>query len=108
MAAINIDKLSLKDLLELDGRVKKAISSARDREKQDVRTKALELIEAHGFSVPELFGKARAVRGAKASNGAARYQNPDNRNETWAGRGRKPNWLIAKLNKGASIEDFAV
>ena len=107
MASINIDKMSLRDLVELEHRVKKAIGSARDREKSEIRAQALELIESSGFSVPELFGKARAVRGSKTSNGAAKYVNPDNRSETWAGRGRKPNWLLAKVNKGAKIEDFA-
>ena len=59
--------------------------------------------EKRGFSVSELFGG----RGrGKAS--AAKYVNPDNKSETWTGRGRKPNWLVAKLNKGAKLADFAI
>jgi DNA-binding protein H-NS len=110
MANVNLDKMSLRDLIELESRVKKSIASARDREKTEIRAKALELIESSGFSAQELFGKGRPGRPAKSSNGnvAAKYQNPDNRSETWAGRGRKPNWLVAKLSKGANIEDFAV
>lgn len=108
MASINVDKLSLRDLMDLETKVKKAIAGARDREKTEIRAKALELIEGSGFSVPELFGKARAARVAKVSNGEAKYRNPDNRSETWAGRGRKPNWLVTKLSKGAKLEDFAV
>jgi DNA-binding protein H-NS len=34
--------------------------------------------------------------------------NPDNPGETWAGRGRKPKWLVAKLDKGEKITDFAI
>ena len=52
------------------------------------------MAEKRGFSVSELFGG----RGRKSS--AAKYVNPDNRAETWTGRGRKPNWLVAKLEKG--------
>ena len=38
----------------------------------------------------------------------AKYANPANRAETWTGRGRKPNWLVAKLKKGGKIENFAI
>jgi DNA-binding protein H-NS len=34
--------------------------------------------------------------------------NPDNPGETWSGRGRKPKWLVAKLDKGKKITDFAI
>ena len=36
------------------------------------------------------------------------HRNPNNPAETWTGRGRKPNWLVAKLSKGAKMSDFAV
>ena len=102
MATVNVDKMSLKDLLELEAKVQKAISSARDRERADVKQALAVMAEKRGFSVSELFGG----RGRKSS--AAKYVNPDNRSETWTGRGRKPNWLVAKLKKGANITDFAV
>jgi DNA-binding protein H-NS len=104
MAAINVDKLSLKDLLDLEERVKRAISVARERERSDLRQQMMDLAEKKGFSVNELFGAARGARGKSA----AKYANPDNRGETWTGRGRKPNWLVAKLKKGEKLESFAI
>lgn len=103
MAAINVEKLSLKDLLDLQARVERAISVAKDRERAEVKQKIASLAESAGFSVGELFGargRGKAV--------VAKYVNPDNRSETWTGRGRKPNWLVAKLGKGAKMDDFAV
>jgi DNA-binding protein H-NS len=103
MASINVDKMSLKDLLDLQTKVERAISTAKDRERSEIKQKIASLAENAGFSVGELFGsrgRGRAV--------AAKYVNPDNRSETWTGRGRKPNWLVAKLGKGAKIDDFAV
>ena len=38
-----------------------------------------------------------AVRGGARGKVAAKYQNPDNPAETWAGRGLKPRWLAAAL-----------
>lgn len=103
MATINVDKMSLKDLLDLQNRVERAISAAKDRERADLKQKIASMAEHAGFSVGELFGgrgRGKAV--------AAKYINPDNRSETWTGRGRKPNWLVAKLGKGAKMDDFAV
>lgn len=104
MAAINVDKMTLKDLLSLEAQLGPAIAAARDRERQDLRRKMESMAAAQGFSVAELFG---AVRG-KGKVSVAKYANPDNRSETWTGRGRKPNWLVAKLKKGSKLADFAI
>jgi DNA-binding protein H-NS len=103
MATVNVDKMSLKDLIELEAKVQKAISAARDRERAEVKQAMAALAEKRGFSVSELFGGRGRGKGS-----AAKYANPDNRAETWTGRGRKPNWLVAKLKKGANIADFAI
>ncbi len=103
MATVNVDKMSLKDLLELEAKVQRAISVARDRERAEVKQAMAALAEKRGFSVSELFGPRGRGKGS-----AAKYVNPDNRSETWTGRGRKPNWLVAKLKKGADIADFAI
>ncbi len=106
MAAINVDKLSLKDLVELENAVAKALSSARDRDRAEVKGKVEALVASHGFTVAELFGAARGGRGRAASS--AKYANPDDRSQTWTGRGRKPNWLVLRLKKGAKVDDFAI
>jgi len=105
MARINVDKMSLKELVELEGDVKRAIVAAKERERSELKAKVAALAEDAGFSISELFGATRGGR-AKGTAGA-KFINPDNRSETWTGRGRKPNWLVAKLGKGAKLEDFA-
>ena len=37
-----------------------------------------------------------------------KYRNPDQPSETWAGRGKQPRWLVAKLGSGKRIEDFRI
>jgi DNA-binding protein H-NS len=103
MASVNYDKMSLKDLLDHEMRIKKSIAAARDRERAEAKQELAILAEKRGFSVAELFGGRGRGKAA-----AVKYANPDRPNETWTGRGRKPNWLVAKLNKGAKITDFAV
>lgn len=110
MSSINVDKLSLKELVDLESKVQKAIASARDRDRNDLKKKMAEMAETHGFSVGELFGGMRAGRGAGKgkSVGVAKYANPENKSDTWTGRGRKPNWLVDRLKKGAKLSDFSL
>lgn len=105
MAAPNVDKMSLKDLLDLEGKVRKAIAAARDRERAEAKMELQALAERRGFSVSELFG---AGRGAKGTKVAIKYRNKDNPMDTWTGRGRQPKWLVAQLKKGHKLQDFAV
>jgi DNA-binding protein H-NS len=37
-----------------------------------------------------------------------KFRNPDWPCETWAGRGKTPRWLIAKLKSGQRIDDFRI
>jgi DNA-binding protein H-NS len=109
MASISVDKLSLKDLVDLEAKVQKAIAVARDRERTELKKKVADLAETHGFSVAELFGAARTRAAAKGKSvGVAKYANPENKSDTWTGRGRKPNWLVDRLKKGAKLADFAI
>jgi DNA-binding protein H-NS len=37
-----------------------------------------------------------------------KYRNPADPSETWAGRGKKPRWIVAALKKGKRLEDFRI
>ena len=102
MAAINVDKMSLKELVALEGKIQGAIDGARTRERAELKSKVAELAASHGFSIAELFG------GKSKGRGIAKYVNPDDATDAWTGRGRKPNWLVALLKKGADLADFAI
>jgi DNA-binding protein H-NS len=103
-SGMNVEDMALKDLLELEARVKKAIAVAKERERMEIKQKIEEMASSSGFSVNELF----SGRSTKGKTVAPKYMNPDNKSETWTGRGRKPRWLSAKLDKGAKLEDFAI
>jgi len=57
-----------------------------------------------------------AFNGAGRDRGSAlrgktlkpKYRNPENKTETWAGRGLRPKWIAALLKKGKKLEDFAI
>jgi len=98
--------MSLKDLLELETKVQTAITTAKERERNELKQKIEELASDSGFSVEELFTRGRGS--LKGRTVAPKYINPDNKAETWTGRGRKPKWLVEKIANGADIEEFAI
>ena len=99
--------MSLSELLVQQQAIEAAISEARQRERADVLIRMEQLASKSGFSLNELVGGRGKGKG-KGTVGVAKYANPDNRAETWTGRGRKPNWLIAKLKKGSKLNDFTI
>jgi DNA-binding protein H-NS len=37
-----------------------------------------------------------------------KYRNPSNPSETWAGKGKRPRWLVTELKSGKRLDDFRV
>ena len=109
MAKINgLDKMTYAELKELRDRVDAAMIEAQASEKQAVRAKMEALAAESGFTVAELLGGKAAKASRKGGSVAAKYRNPKNPSETWAGRGRQPRWLADALKKGQKLESFAV
>ena len=52
--------------------------------------------------------KAAAASPAPRKKAAAKYCNPADPTETWAGRGRPPKWVQLALAEGQTLEDLAV
>lgn len=104
MATPNLDRMSLKELRDLQTKLEKSVLSARERERSEVKQKIEAIAQDAGFSMNDLgFGTRGKTRGA-----APKFVNPEDRSQTWTGRGRKPNWLISRLSKGAKMEDFSI
>lgn len=108
MAAVNYDKMSLKELLDHETKLRKAISAARDNERNQLKQRVTAMLQNAGFTPGEIFGGAKGGKNGKGSKVAVKFRNKDNPEETWTGRGRQPKWLAAKLQKGAKLADFAV
>ena len=103
LADITIDNLlevSSKDLQNFQVKLAEAIEQRKEQDKVDLRVKMEVLASEHGVSLDEfLVNPPKKVKVAK-------YRNPANLKQVWAGRGRKPNWLLELLNAGRSLEEF--
>ena len=107
MSKVNLDKLTHKDLIELQKDVAVAINQRRAEELSELKKKMAEMAGASGFDLNELLSGKKVV-GGKRGPVAVKYRNPKDPSQTWTGRGRKPTWMVEALKKGAKMETFAI
>ena len=96
-----LEKMSLKELTSLQGKIEAAVIEKRVSERHEMRAKMEAIARKSGFTVAELFG-GRKGRGTKI---APKFRNPKDPSQTWTGRGRRPNWLV---EAGGNMKRFLV
>lgn len=104
---IDLDKLDLKQLRDLRGRVERAIGDFEERRKREARAAAEQAAREHGFSLSDLTAD-KPGRGARKPAGTPRYANPADPSQTWTGRGRRPGWVQQMLADGKDLADAAI
>ncbi|MCH9765672.1 MAG: H-NS histone family protein [Alphaproteobacteria bacterium] len=105
-STVKVDELSLKDINSLEQELQKAKAQVRDRERKALKAKIDKLLSGTGFTIFDIYGVGGKKRGKTVS--VAKFANPDDPSDTWTGRGRKPNWVLARLKKGQKLSDFAI
>ncbi|MBM1220167.1 H-NS histone family protein [Ponticoccus sp. SC2-23] len=87
--------------------VEKALSTLKDREKKAALAAAEKAAAEHGFSLAELAGVGG--RGGKTKTiSAPKYRNPANPDQTWTGRGRRPDWIRDAIDNGEDLSKFEI
>ncbi|MBA6412297.1 H-NS histone family protein [Parahaliea sp. F7430] len=107
---INLESLSIKELKKLQDQAAAMVEQKRQVKIEEAREQVRQIADSVGMSVEELMGLKKASGKAKSPRQKVepKYRNPENPSETWAGRGRKPLWLQAKLDQGQSLESFLI
>jgi DNA-binding protein H-NS len=103
---LDLEKLSLKELKNLQKQVAVAIFDFEKRKKSEALAELKALAQSKGFSLDELLEDTKSRK--KRAPVAPKYADPNNPDNTWSGRGRKPKWMVEALAGGASAEDFAI
>ena len=103
---MDLNTLSLEELKDLQDKVAIAIFDFERRKKAETLIELKALAQSKGFSLDELLDIGKGNK--KKAPVAAKYADPANPDNTWSGRGRKPKWLAAALENGASIENFSI
>ena len=104
MKESQLQKMSYKELLQLQQKVADAIAKKRGAERAALKQKLESMAEQAGFRIDDLFGGQSRERVASSSI-TVKYRHPTDRSLIWTGRGRRPKWLIAE---GGDVERFRV
>ncbi|PRY21834.1 DNA-binding protein H-NS [Aliiruegeria haliotis] len=105
----DLDSLSRKELQALQKKVAKALDTLDDRERAAALKAAKQAAAAHGFDLSELTGSASAkAKGKSRSKSPAKYRNPTNPDQTWTGRGRKPEWFKKAEENGVDLSTLEI
>jgi DNA-binding protein H-NS len=110
MRGFKLTSMSFDDLVALRDNVVRMISGKAEAARRELQDK-LAMLDGLGMGI----GGGGAKRGPKPRGSKlkgrkvpAKYRNPKNPTETWAGRGATPRWLRAELKGGKKLEDFAI
>lgn len=97
-------KFSISELQEMIACAENAIVEKRNKDKESLRAEIIKLVENRGFAIGEIFPDIPKTK-AKSKT-APIYRDPDNYENTWSGRGRKPKWLLSLIEAGIRLEDL--
>lgn len=85
------------------------VTAELDKRKEAEKQKAIDQIKAIAESAGlSLAAVAKGTRKPKAKAVAPKYRNPNNPEQTWSGRGKKPRWLVDSIAAGRSLESHAI
>lgn len=103
---IDLTKLSLEALNELEQDIPLEKQRRLDEDRETELERVRQVAEKHGLSLEEFLQQPARKSRPRTKRPQKRYQNPDNPEEIYSGRGPRPEWLSAKLRAGQQIEEF--
>ena len=101
---MNLKSMSISRLTDLRHRVEGALASKVIDQRRALESELAKLSRLQGAKTLRKSGSGLGVRGPVPP----KYRNPQNPDETWAGRGLRPKWLIAAIKGGKSADDFLI
>jgi len=112
---IDLKSMNSKELEKLLGDVKKALQSAKARDRRAALKAAEKAAAEWGFSLTDLADgekPAKKARKTKAKTAKPKskpqFANPADKSQTWTGKGRQPNWFRSAVEKGKTPDDMRI
>lgn len=95
------------ELQRIAGDITNEIQTKREEKKKILLEQFQKLLSAEGLTLEDVIGTKRRGKPRKRGVLPVRFRDPET-GKGWSGRGRKPVWLVDKLQTGLKLEDFAV
>jgi DNA-binding protein H-NS len=101
---MNLKSMSISRLTDLRHRVEAALANKVIEQRRTIESELAKLSRFQGAKTLRRMGTEFGLRGPVPP----KYRNPQNPEETWAGRGLRPKWLTAAIKGGKSADDFLI
>jgi DNA-binding protein H-NS len=106
---LKLHSLSVDDLFDLRDQITKMLLDRVESEQRELESRLARLrdtqVRKTDGSPRRYSGRPSLLKGRKIP---AKYRNPTNPSETWAGRGRLPKWLATAIEEGKQLTDFVI
>lgn len=103
--SVNLEGLSLPELIQLQKELDTLIKDTQKTERVSLRKQMEELAQQSGFTFDEVISGPKVTKKSKVK---PKYENPQDTEQTWTGRGRKPKWVESELKNGKSLEQLLI
>ena len=103
MIEINLSNLDTEELDGLIGKAQSEIASRETQKRRDLRTELDHRIRSEGYQLSDIFPElAKGITDEpRRRKMPAKFQNPQDRRQTWSGIGRSPKWVQAIIEEHA-------
>ena len=104
---MNVAEMTYAQLEEQRKQIEDAMRNLEKTRKTDAKKAVRATAKEYGFTVEELFDLPVSPKGS-GPKGEPKYRNPENQDETWSGRGRKPQWIKEAVENGVDLSTFEI
>tara|TARA_R100000935_G_scaffold47084_1_gene70778 strand:+ start:175 stop:525 length:351 start_codon:yes stop_codon:yes gene_type:complete len=109
----DLKTMSRKELEKHLADVEKALRAAKARDHREAKKAAAKAAAEFGFSLGEISEaetpKAKKTKTKKAKKPSKPvYANPEDKTQTWTGKGRQPNWFRTHVASGTAPDTMRI
>jgi DNA-binding protein H-NS len=105
---VDLGTLSLPELRQLARDVEEHIKWRKEEDRKRVRQQMRELAASIGMTVEEVLGYGVERKSKGRVLLPPKYRNPENPEETWSGKGHRPQWVKEALESGRKLEEMEI
>jgi DNA-binding protein H-NS len=113
----SIDEMGYQELLAMEKQIQARIEEKRRQSLKNLTQKLQEIVVDAGFTMADVLSEfTHTIHPLKRGAGKTtvrtpaqpKYRNPHNAEQTWTGRGKRPNWFNSAISNGTSAESMLI
>ncbi len=105
---MDLSSLSIIQLRDLEQQIPLEIKRREALDKQNILNEVRAFAKARGYAIEELLAKDIKVKSTTGNKVKVKYRHPQNPEQEWTGRGRRPKWVESWVANGGALDNLLV